>query len=45
MKLIKAQFILDPQKNQQAAGYANGKTGNVYAGIDFVFSDVSQGDF
>ena len=36
-----AQFFMNPQQYENAAGQADGKTGNVDKGIAFVFFDVS----
>jgi hypothetical protein len=45
MKTVKAQFVLDPQENQNAAGHSDGQTKDVDKRIALVLSDISNNDF
>ncbi len=44
MKCIEGCFIKNPQQNENAAGDANGKPGDINEGIKSVFAQVPNGD-
>jgi hypothetical protein len=44
MKLIEAQFVLDPESDQDEAGHAHGQSQNVNRGKNFVSDDVPECD-
>jgi hypothetical protein len=44
MESIEAQFILNPEKNEEGGGDPDRQTGDVEEGIAFVFSEIPDGD-
>ncbi len=45
VKLVKAQFILNPEENEDAGGQADSQAENVDKGIASVFFEITESDF
>jgi hypothetical protein len=45
MKAVKADFIANPQQNEQGASQPDGQSTNIDERIQFVFDEIAGGDF